>query len=66
MRNGKAEIQIWLVEKNATVIAQLKHLGFEVSSDPSGSNLIVGKLAVEQLAKLAELQFVRFVAPYNR
>ncbi len=66
VRNGKAEIQIWLVEKNAKVIAQLKQLGFEVSSDPSGSNLIIGKLAVEKLAKLAELQFVRFVAPYNR
>ncbi len=66
VHNGKAEIQIWLVEKNAGVIAQLKQLGFEVSSDPSGSNLIIGKLAVEKLAKLAELQFVRFVAPYNR
>lgn len=64
--NGKAEIQIWLVEKNATTLAQLKQLGFEVSSDPSGSKLIIGKLAVEKLAKLAELSFVRFVAPYQR
>lgn len=64
--NGKADIQIWLTEKNAGVIAQLKQLGFEVTTDPSGSKLIIGKIGVEKLAKLAELSFVRFVAPYQR
>ena len=66
IRNGKAEIQLWLTEKNATVIAQLKQLGFEVTSDPSGSKLIIGKIAVEKLSKLAELSFVRFIAPYQK
>ena len=64
--NGKAEIQLWLVEKNTANIAQLKQLGFEVSSDPSGSQLLIGKIGVEKLAKLAELTFVRFIAPYTR
>jgi hypothetical protein len=64
--NGKADIQIWLTEKNATTLAQLKQLGFEVTSDPSGSKLVIGKIAVEKLAKLAELSVVRFVAPYQR
>ncbi len=64
--NGKAEIQIWLIEKNVANIAQLKHLGFEISSDPSDSKLIIGKIAVEKLSKLAELSFVRFIAPYSR
>ncbi len=63
---GKAEIQLWLVEKNAANIAQLKQLGFEVTTDPSGSKLIIGKIAVEKLAKLTELSFVRFIAPYSR
>jgi Ca-activated chloride channel family protein len=64
--NGKADIQIWLTEKNATTLVQLKQIGFEVTSDPSGSKLVIGKIAVEKLAKLAELNFVRFVAPYQR
>lgn len=66
IREGKADIQIWLTEKNATVIAQLKQLGFEVSADPSGSKLIIGRIAVEKLSQLSELKFVRFVAPYSR
>jgi Ca-activated chloride channel family protein len=64
--NGKADIQIWLVEKNAANLAQLKQLGLEVTADPSGSKLLIGRIAVEKLAKLAELSFVRFIAPYSR
>ncbi len=64
--NGKAEIQLWLIEKNAANIAQLKQLGFEVTVDPSGSKLLIGKIAVEKLSKLRELTFVRFIAPYQR
>ncbi len=64
--NGKADIQVWLVEKNAANIAQLKQLGFEVTTDPNGSKLLIGKIGVEKLAKLAELSFVRFIAPYQR
>ena len=66
VNNGKADIQLWLVEKNAANLAQLKQLGFEVTTDPSGSKLIIGKIAVEKLSKLAELSFVRFIAPYSR
>ncbi len=64
--NGKAEIQLWLVEKNAANLAQLKQLGFEITADPSGSKLLIGKIAVEKLSKLAELTFVRFIAPYQK
>jgi Ca-activated chloride channel homolog len=66
MHSGKADIQIWLLEKNAANIAQLKQFGFEITSNPSGSKLIIGRIAVEKLSKLAELSFVRVIAPYSR
>jgi Ca-activated chloride channel family protein len=63
IRDGKAEVQIWLNEKTPEIIAQLKALGFEVIAEPNGSKLIIGRLPVDKLAALAELKFVRFVAP---
>ncbi len=60
---GKAEIQVWLVDKSPEAIAQLKRLGFEVVLDPKTSKLIIGRLPIEKLEALAELQIVRYVAP---
>ncbi len=64
--DGKADIQIWLLDKTEANVQKLKQLGFEVTSDPSGSKLIIGKIAVAKLSKLAELTFIRFVAPYQK
>src|SRR5262249_18690574 len=48
-RDGKAEIQVWLVDKSAATIEQLKKLGFEVILDPQSSKVIIGRLPVEKL-----------------
>jgi Ca-activated chloride channel family protein len=63
IRNGKAEVQIWLTEKTDETMAQLKALGFEVVLDPKSGKLVIGRLPIEKLAELAELKFVRYVAP---
>ena len=63
VRDGKAEIQVWLVEKNATVLAELKRLGFEIMLEPKSANLLIGRLPVAGLAALAELAAVRYIAP---
>jgi hypothetical protein len=63
VRDGRAEIQIWLTDKSEKTIAQLKQLGFEVVLDPKTSRLVIGRLPIEKLAALAELTFVRYVAP---
>lgn len=65
IHNGKADIQIWLLDKNEANTQKLKQLGFEVVSNPSGSKLIIGKIGVDKLSKLALLTFVRFIAPYR-
>src|SRR5262249_8296128 len=63
VRDGKAELQIWLTEKSPGVIAELKKLGFEVILDPAASKLLIGRLPIEKLQALAELSAVKYVAP---
>jgi len=63
VREGKAELQVWLTDKSPEALAELKQLGFEVILDPRTSKLVIGRLAIENLQKLAELKFVRYVAP---
>ncbi|MEP7273946.1 MAG: hypothetical protein ABI882_20765, partial [Acidobacteriota bacterium] len=65
VKAGKVEIQIWLSEKTPAGIAELKRLGLEVLVDTPGSKLVIGRLPIEKLAALAELKFVRFVAPQS-
>ena len=63
IREGLAEVQIWLTDKTPEALAQLKQLGFEVLLEPKTGKLVIGRLPVEKLSKLAELKFVRYVAP---
>ncbi|HEY9432278.1 MAG TPA: marine proteobacterial sortase target protein [Blastocatellia bacterium] len=65
-RDGKAEIQVWLIDKSAETMNQLKKLGFETLLDPQSSKLIIGRLPVEKLAALVELPAVRYIAPQTR
>jgi Ca-activated chloride channel family protein len=63
IRDGKAEIQVWLTDKSAQTLAKLKELGFEVVLDQKTSKLIIGRLAIDKLEALADLKFVRYVSP---
>jgi Ca-activated chloride channel family protein len=63
VKDGKAEIQIFLTEKSDATMAELKKLGFEVVLDPKTAKLVIGRLPVEKLAALSELKFVRYVSP---
>ena len=63
IRDGKAELQIWLTDKSEATLAKLKELGFEVVLDPKTAKLVIGRLPIDKLAALAELKSVRYVAP---
>jgi hypothetical protein len=63
IRNGKAEVQVWLTDKSPASLAKLKQLGFEVLLDAKTSNLIIGRLPVEKIEELARLSFVKYVSP---
>jgi hypothetical protein len=63
VQNGKAEVQVFLTDKSAESLAELKKLGFEIILDPKTAKLVVGRLPIENLQKLAELKSVRYVTP---
>ena len=63
IRDGKAEVQIWLTDKSDETLAKLKEIGFEVMLDPKTSKLIIGRVPIEKLEALVALKFVRYVAP---
>jgi Ca-activated chloride channel family protein len=63
IRNGKAEVQVWLTDKSPASLAKLKELGFEVVLDAKSSTLIIGRLPVEKIETLAQLSFVKYVSP---
>jgi Ca-activated chloride channel family protein len=63
VRDGKAEIQIWLDDKSPQVIAELKKLGFEVVLDPQSAKMIIGRISVDKLASLLEVKAVKYISP---
>jgi Ca-activated chloride channel homolog len=63
IRDGKAELQVWLTDKSEETLAQLKELGFEVLLDAKSSKVIIGRLPIEKLEALAKLKAVKYVAP---
>jgi len=66
VQNGKAEIVVRLKELKAESIETLKKLGFEVLTEMPSANAVVGRIAIEKLAALAELDAVTFISPQNR
>ncbi|HEV2704561.1 MAG TPA: VIT and VWA domain-containing protein [Pyrinomonadaceae bacterium] len=63
VRDGRAEVQVWLVDKTPEALEKLKTLGFEILLDPRSSKLVIGRIAVDKLWELTELAEVRFIAP---
>lgn len=62
VRNGKAEIQIRLTEKTPAVLSALKSAGVEITNEKEPKT-IVGRIALEKLASLAQVKHVEYVLP---
>ena len=62
-KTGKLEVRVWLVDISAQTIEQLKKLGLEIILQPKSAKMVVGRIAAEKLAALAELKAVKYVAP---
>ena len=63
VKDGRAEVQVWLFDKTPEALEELKRLGFEIVLDPKTSKMVIGRIAIEKLSALAELKSVRYVAP---
>jgi hypothetical protein len=65
VRNGKAELQVWLADTTPETIAALKQLGFEIVLEPKNAKMLIGRIALDKLAALVEHKAVRYVSPMN-
>ncbi|MCU0239360.1 MAG: VWA domain-containing protein [Pyrinomonadaceae bacterium] len=62
VKDGKAEISITLNDKSSVaIIEKLKKLGFEVTSE--NQTIVIGKIAIEKISSLAEIEEVKFILP---
>jgi hypothetical protein len=65
VRNGKAEIQLFLADKSPETMAQLKGLGFEILLEPKTGKILMGRLPIEKLSALADLKAIRYISPMS-
>lgn len=66
IKDGKAEIIVRVKELKPEIVVELKKLGFEVLTEMASANAVVGRIAVEKIAALAEIEAVTFISPQNR
>ena len=65
VRNGKAEIQVWLKDTSPATLAALQKLGCEVVARPASGRVVIGRIPMEKLGALAALEAVVYVAPQH-
>lgn len=63
--DNKAEITIELTSNNAVVIEKLRQLGFETDVEFKNGR-IIGKILIEKLAALTEIDEVKYISPALR
>ena len=63
-QDGKVEIQIWLGDATPEVAEQLGKLGFVRLAEPKVAKILIGRIAIDKLAALAEIEGVRYVTPF--
>ena len=62
VRDGKADIQVELTMSSPKIIEKLKAAGFEVLRERD-KTLFVGRIALDKLAALAEIEEVKLILP---
>jgi Ca-activated chloride channel family protein len=63
VRDGKAEVKVWLTDTSPEVIALLKQLGLEIILETKSVKLVIGRISLDKLEALAAVKAVRYVAP---
>ena len=65
VKDGKAEIRILLLKKDAAVVEELQKLAVEIVLNPETGRFVVGRIALDKLAALVELENVVYIAPQH-
>lgn len=64
--NGKADLIVRVKDLKPETISELKKLGFEVLTEMTSANAVVGRINVEKIAALAEIESVIYISPQIR
>jgi hypothetical protein len=62
---GQATVQIFLTDDSPAALDQLKKLGVEITVQPKSGKLVIGRVPLAALAAVAQLNVVRYMAPYT-
>jgi Ca-activated chloride channel family protein len=63
VRDGRADLLVRVADLGPETLAALKSAGFEILTDVPSINAVVGRIAIEKIAALAELDAVTFISP---
>ena len=63
LRDGKANVKVWLTVSSPAVLERLKKAGLEVLSQPGNARLLFGRVAVGKLAAIAAMDAVMYISP---
>jgi TonB family protein len=66
IHEGKAQVELSINSRSKNVMAKLQSLGFEVISLPKDSTPAIGKIEVEKLKLLPDIDAVLYLAPHRR
>ncbi|MCC6366101.1 MAG: VWA domain-containing protein [Bryobacterales bacterium] len=63
VRNGKAEVKVYLTNLSPATIEGLKALGFEVLRQETGEQAVTGRVSLDKIEAIARLPVVRYISP---
>ena len=66
IRDGKAEVELTVDNLSEEVMEKLSQSDFEVISRSKDTNKIVGRIAVDKLESLLDIDAVLYIAPHHR
>jgi hypothetical protein len=63
VKDGKVEVQVWVVNTSQAVLNELRKNGFEIIGEPKTAKLVLGRIAPDKLEALSKLGVVTYIAP---
>lgn len=63
VKQGKVRVSIRLADDSGANLARLKAMGFVISASTKSVKMVIGLVPANKLDELAQLDFVRYVAP---
>jgi hypothetical protein len=64
IREGEADLELMVTNKTAGTTSKLQSSGFKIISWSEGSQKVIGRIVIEKLELLLNIDAVQFIAPH--